>query len=184
MRYDDFRKQQVLTRMQLDPPVGFVQIPGSAHYYINNKGEVYNKRRDRYLNPSIGTGYAAVGVNINGKIKRAYVHRLVAEIFIGNIYNHPQVNHIDGNKLNNHVSNLEWCTAKENINHSYDKGLKIVKNRPKQSLQFMQVGEVQTFPLSQTNSMLSTIARLNKQGFKYKGSKSTKHETFTVERLS
>lgn len=53
-----------------------------------------------------------------------YVHRLVAGEFIENPYMHPQVNHLNGNKYDNRVTNLEWCTNKQNLEHSYRTGLK------------------------------------------------------------
>ena len=59
-------------------------------------------------------GYCELSLHKNGKEKRFKVHRLVAEAFIPNPNNLPEVNHIDGNKENNHASNLEWCTSKEN----------------------------------------------------------------------
>ncbi|PFA42012.1 NUMOD4 motif-containing HNH endonuclease [Bacillus thuringiensis] len=52
-----------------------------------------------------------------------YVHRAVAETFLENPHNKPEVNHIDGNPENNHLSNLEWVTKKENMNHAFDNGL-------------------------------------------------------------
>jgi hypothetical protein len=59
----------------------------------------------------------------NGKIKQHYVHRLVATAFIPNPLNKEQVNHKDGNKLNNNLSNLEWVTKAENQLHAIENGL-------------------------------------------------------------
>ena len=66
-----------------------------------------------------------IGDNGNGYLvcRREYVHRIVAKLFIENIDNKPQVNHINGDKKDNRVSNLEWVTASENIKHAHDTGL-------------------------------------------------------------
>lgn len=68
-------------------------------------------------------GYLTVGLSKHNKSKRIKVHRLVAETFIPNPQNYEQVNHIDGNKLNNNVLNLEWCNRSYNMKHAYDNNL-------------------------------------------------------------
>jgi len=65
------------------------------------------------------TGYYAIRIKKGNISKMFKVHRLIAIAFIPNPENKPQVNHIDGNKLNNDISNLEWCTNKENAIHAY-----------------------------------------------------------------
>lgn len=68
-------------------------------------------------------GYEIVDLYKNGKRKTVRVHRLVAEAFIPNNDNKPEVNHIDGNKHNNNVDNLEWVTKKENCRHAWNNNL-------------------------------------------------------------
>ena len=68
-------------------------------------------------------GYLYVVLSKNGKSKIVRIHRLVAQTFIPNLQNKPQVNHIDGIKSNNVVSNLEWCTNSENQKHAFKLGL-------------------------------------------------------------
>ena len=68
-------------------------------------------------------GYLKTNISICGKLKTVFIHRVVAELFIPNPNNLPIVNHIDGNKENNIVTNLEWCTYKYNSNHAKKLGL-------------------------------------------------------------
>ena len=86
-------------------------------YSINNYGVIMSKT-GRIKKTSISnSGYHMVMLFKNCKHDNRYIHRLVAESFIPNPDNKPQVNHVDEYKSNNHVSNLEWMTAKENVNH-------------------------------------------------------------------
>lgn len=87
---------------------------GTTRLYV---GKVLKKSKDRY-------GYSICKLFKNSKGKNHTIHRLVAIAFIENIDNKPIVNHIDGNKLNNHVSNLEWCTNSENDLHAFSLGLR------------------------------------------------------------
>ena len=76
------------------------------------------------------TGYLRVHLDFMGRRKFYLVHRLVAETFIPNPNNLPQVNHKDGNKLNNHYKNLEWATQVQNSQHSWDNGLQLARLKP------------------------------------------------------
>ena len=95
----------------------------SLKYYSN----IHKKYYDRELILKEKTnrfGYKFVGLsNKNGR-KNKMIHRLVAEQFIKNNKNYKEINHMDGNKSNNCVDNLEWCSRKQNILHAYKLGLK------------------------------------------------------------
>ena len=87
----------------------------------NNRGIMI--RQEKILTPEITKhGYLRIKLFKNNKGKRILIHRLVAETFISNPENKPQVNHIDFNRANNKVDNLEWVSASENIKYSFDKG--------------------------------------------------------------
>lgn len=90
-------------------------------YIVYPDGRVQNKNTKRFLKPEINkvNGYARYTLCTNGKTKRFLAHRLVAMLYIKNPKNKPEVNHKDGNKLNNVVENLEWNTRGENELHSY-----------------------------------------------------------------
>lgn len=93
-------------------------------YEVSNYGNVRSLKygKIKYLKPSNnGNGYNQVILCKNGKTKQFTVHRLVANAFIENPLNLPQINHKDENKLNNKVENLEWCDSRHNIRHSQAK---------------------------------------------------------------
>lgn len=93
-------------------------------YSITSCGRVWSHRSNGFLTPySVGAGYLQVELFLNGKRWLKYVHRLVADAYIPNSDNLPQVNHIDGNKHNNCINNLEWTTAKKNTEHAWNSGL-------------------------------------------------------------
>lgn len=100
-------------------------------YYITETGKCYNSNTNKYLKGQQNkkNGYFSYNLTLpDGNKKRCYAHRLVAEAFIPNPFNKRQVNHIDGNKLNNNVENLEWATEKENAVHAIQSGLRTFKH--------------------------------------------------------
>lgn len=87
-------------------------------YAISNKGRIYSYLSNKMLSQCLRRGYLSVClITGDGRKKMESVHRLVAIHFLDNPNNLPQVNHKDENKLNNEVDNLEWCTAKDNMNY-------------------------------------------------------------------
>lgn len=87
-------------------------------YAITSCGRVWSYKAKKFLKPrDNGNGYLKVSLSKDGKQKDYYIHRLVAEAYIHNPENKPQVNHIDENKSHNYINNLEWATAKENSNY-------------------------------------------------------------------
>lgn len=108
-------------------------------YQISNYGRIKSlcdnhlMKREVILKPRIANnGYLYINLYKNSKCKTKRIHRLVAETFIDNPNNLPQVNHIDGNKLNNKANNLEWVSASDNCKHAYINGLSNpINNLPK-----------------------------------------------------
>lgn len=108
------------------PVVGYEGL-----YEVSDSGKVFSLISNKCIDSGLTTReYKRVCLSAAGKKRFHHVHRLVAEAFIPNPENMTQVNHIDGNKQNNHVSNLEWCDNSQNQKHAYDTGLKKRKLSP------------------------------------------------------
>jgi len=105
-----------------------IPISGLDNYEIREDGVLFNMKTGNYRFPKChNSGYIFYSFFGKKRQKRYAAHRLVALAFIPNIHGKPCINHIDGNKLNNHYSNLEWCTVSENNMHS----VRVLGHRPK-----------------------------------------------------
>lgn len=101
-------------------------VPGFPKIEVSNYGKIRDSMSKKPRKTPIGKrGYPNFSYWTDGKLRLLTVHRCVAIAFLDNPNNKPQVNHIDGNKENNHVSNLEWATSKENIIHARNTGLHV-----------------------------------------------------------
>lgn len=104
------------------------EIPGTL-YSVSNEGRVASRKGGRWkkggwrvLRPGLmSVGYLSVNLCVGEKPRTFTIHRLVAEAFLGSPPSPlHQINHIDGVKVNNRIENLEWCTPRENSQHTYD----------------------------------------------------------------
>lgn len=87
------------------------------NYQISDDGRVWSKKSNKWLKPIDVNGYKKASLYKNGKEYQRLVHRLVAEAFIPNPNNYDEINHINEDKSDNRVENLEWCTPSYNINY-------------------------------------------------------------------
>lgn len=115
-------------------------------YQISDTGLVFNLKNNRHKTlEKLDSGYLKTTLSLNGKREQHLIHQLVARHFLPNPYNKILVNHIDGNKENNNVSNLEWATHKENTQHALELGLKkgyMSLNQKKELIQRVLNGEL------------------------------------------
>ena len=123
-----------------------------GHYEVSNLGRIRSLKRNRtsggIIKTHVNKGYEYFHPCKNGKHRNMKVHRAVAEAFIQNPDNKPDVNHKDENPLNNHVDNLEWATKAENINHGTRSERAAQKTR-KAVVQFdVEGNKIQTWPSS------------------------------------
>ena len=91
-------------------------------YAVTSCGKVWSYKNKKFLKPKCdGRGYLFVSLCKYGKVKQCKVHRLVAEAYIPNPENLPQIDHIDNNKMHNYVNNLQWITCRDNVRKSNNK---------------------------------------------------------------
>ena len=121
-----------ISNLRISPQEQFLDVKGyEGHYLVSNLGRVISLRNKgglrkeplvvkSWINGHNKKGYNAVCLYKDGKTKQVTIHRLVAEAFIPNPNNLPEVNHKDKNKRNNSADNLEWCDRKYNVNYSKD----------------------------------------------------------------
>lgn len=139
-------------------------VCGFDRYEVSNFGKVRNITSGKVLRPCKGNnGYNSVVLSSDQQsAKRKSVHRIVAEAFLPNLANLPQVNHKDGNKTNNCVENLEWCTRSENQQHRRNilkKGL-----RPVVCIETQQHYESVKLAAKQNKSHIPNIVRACQNG--------------------
>jgi len=96
-----------------------------GRYSADENGRIFSHITNKYLKQYFNVGYYKITLRKNGKPKTFYVHRLIAETYLGKREN-MIVNHIDGDRTNNHVSNLEWISQSENVIHAIKIGLMCV----------------------------------------------------------
>jgi len=110
--------------VNLTIPGEWKDIPNFINYAASSNGSIKNIKTNRILKQELTKdGYLKVTLYKNGKGYTKKTHRFIALTFIANIFDKPQINHIDGKKINNHTENLEWVTAKENMAHAIKNGL-------------------------------------------------------------
>lgn len=102
----------------------FYEIPGHPKYVISKSGVVKHVRKNKIKSPQYQGKYLYISLHIkNARSQNIGLHRLLMLTFVPNPNNYPEINHIDGNKFNNSLDNLEWCDRRRNIDHAMEHGL-------------------------------------------------------------
>lgn len=140
----------------------FVPVVGISDLSVNTDGEFITTRNNkpRYVKKA-SNGYLEVRHTVEGHTKGYSAHRLVALTFIPNPLNLPIVNHKDGNKHNNAVSNLEWCDASCNVKHAYNNGVYADTKTNRPTIEIINSIRSSYIPKSRSNG---TLALAKKHG--------------------
>ena len=125
----------------------WASISGYEGFYeVSENGTVRNSQTHHMLSPLERNGYFQVELSKHQKREWKLLHRIVANAFIPNKEEKSEVNHIDGNKHNNCVENLEWCTRNENLKHAFLTGLKAKDTSARKIKCTDSAGNVAMFP--------------------------------------
>ena len=149
-RKEAFHNAGVIDPTPYEDELCLQPINGFDNYFVSPRGEIYSKVSNQLkkMRPyKVKDGYLRVDLFKNKERITLSPHRIVAQTFIPNPQNKPEVNHIDGDKSNNCASNLEWATHSENIKHAYNKGLCKAKRGEKNGhckLTFEEVQAIRT----------------------------------------
>ena len=141
------------------------EIDGFPDYMISSEGRICSMRRKHPVILKAGKtplGYLLVGLVDENKVRHSKsVHRLVGSAFIQNIENKPEMNHMDGNKQNNCINNLEWVTHAKNMQHAFDIGLKSHAGVNNPGTQLTEEDVIEIYNLAFSNTLtLKEIGRI------------------------
>jgi hypothetical protein len=138
-------------------------IPSLPVYEISQNGNVRRVGSIDNLKPCLTSGYPSVSLWVKGKQYRRYVHRLMGEAYLGDCKSF-QINHIDSNRLNNNLNNLEIVTSSGNNHHAYKSGLRYVTTKQKNALLknvSKEVVDLETGTIYPSLSLACTITNTN-----------------------
>lgn len=153
-------KSDTLQNNESDEKWGLIPFLDNK-FEVSTLGRIRNKLTGEVrATPVSKRGYPVFSARVNNKLKLVNVHKCVATVFIPNPDNLPQVNHIDGNKQNNCVDNLEWCTARENVIHARLTGLH-KSDGDKPVLQIKDGVIINEYKSASEASKITGIARAN-----------------------
>lgn len=130
-------------------------------YFVNEFGEIYSypkktrKGVRKMLAHKNKNGYLSIDLCKNGNIKKYSLHRIIALAFLDNIENKEQVNHINGNKHDNRIENLEWSTRSENQKHSIETGLRSAKGEKNSQSKLTEIQVLNIFNDKRTYNQIS-----------------------------
>ena len=127
--------------MELSVKETWRPIDDFSNYEVSDLGRVRSNITGKILSQKNNRGYDRVRMYKDGVASDKCVHRLVGKAFLDNPLNKKEINHLDGDKRNNRVENLEWCTRSENLSHAFANGLKRPSGGlPKRRLEVVETG--------------------------------------------